>query len=78
MDTSSTTSRVKQAATNVADSSRALANRAGDLAHDAQVAARDAAAKVQSSAKSHPVATTVGLAALVGAVVGIMAYRRKH
>lgn len=78
MATSQTPSRAKQAAANVADSSRALASRAGDLAHDAQVAARDAAAKVQSTVKAHPVATTVGLAALVGAVVGILAYRRKH
>lgn len=78
MAASRSSTRAKSSTSSVADSSRALAERASEFASHAHQSTRDAALKLQASAKAHPVAATVGLAALVGAVVGIVLYRRKH
>ena len=78
MAISRSSTRAKTAASSVAENSKALVDRASEFASQAQQSTRDAALKLQASAKAHPVAATVGLAALVGVVVGIALYRRKH
>ena len=56
-----------------------LAYRGQDLAEQCQRSVVDAAHKVQDSVKAHPVLATIGLAATVGAIVGVVFYKNhKH
>ena len=54
-------------------------NSATDLAKQCQHSMVDAARKTQECVKGHPVLATIGLAAAIGAIVGVVFYKNhKH
>lgn len=73
-----TRSRIRQARRSTSTGAQRLTDRARALAERAGDGTTGAARQVRSAVVAHPVATTVALAALVGAVAGIFVYRHRR